>query len=224
MFSLVDARRLTLATSFTYLSSYQCAPKRTNGVSPAVCGCVWIDGCQCQKPFVLLYARRTIDDLMTNEISRRWYHNRLIHHDDDFCHRVSCQACRTFHLSLSLSSVDKRMWISLSDFSSISSMFFNPFRNLQPGHGYGAMAPGPFRAVYQCYSAAFLTDRERHNVENGGKILLPQAALEQLVEQVACQFQTTVRRTSLFLSLSRAASCYSNWKTRKTTVSHTAAF
>ncbi len=41
-----------------------------------------------------------------------------------------------------------------------------------------------FHAVYQCYSAAFLTDRERTNVENGGKILLPQAALEQLIEQV----------------------------------------
>ena len=41
-----------------------------------------------------------------------------------------------------------------------------------------------FQAVYQCCSAAFLTDRERDNVENGGKILLPQTALEQLIEEV----------------------------------------
>jgi hypothetical protein len=41
-----------------------------------------------------------------------------------------------------------------------------------------------FHAIYRCYSAAFLTDRERTNVENGGKILLPQSALEQLIEQV----------------------------------------
>jgi len=43
---------------------------------------------------------------------------------------------------------------------------------------------GQFHAVYQCYSAAFLSDRERMNVENGGKILLPQAVLEQLIDQV----------------------------------------
>jgi hypothetical protein len=43
---------------------------------------------------------------------------------------------------------------------------------------------GSFRAVYKCYSAAFLNDRERLNIENGGKILLPQTALEELIEQV----------------------------------------
>jgi hypothetical protein len=50
----------------------------------------------------------------------------------------------------------------------------------------GAGAGGPFRAVYTCYSVAFLPDqdRDRTNVENGGKILLPQAALEQLIDQV----------------------------------------
>jgi len=41
-----------------------------------------------------------------------------------------------------------------------------------------------FHAVYQCYSAAFLNDRERSCIENGGKILLPQTALEQLINQV----------------------------------------
>ncbi|UJR31207.1 hypothetical protein I4U23_018711 [Adineta vaga] len=66
-------------------------------------------------------------------------------------------------------------------------MFFNHqfFRqNFPGGHDMGANA-GPFRADYQCYSVAFLPDHDRGrlNVENGGKILLPQAALEQLVEQ-----------------------------------------
>ena len=48
------------------------------------------------------------------------------------------------------------------------------------------IANGPFRATYHCYSVAFLPEdtRSRLNVDNGGKILLPQAALEQLVEQV----------------------------------------
>jgi hypothetical protein len=46
------------------------------------------------------------------------------------------------------------------------------------------MALGEFYAVYRCYSTAFLADRERTNVENGGKILLPQSALEQLIDQV----------------------------------------
>jgi ubiquitin fusion degradation protein 1 len=67
-------------------------------------------------------------------------------------------------------------------------MFFNHpfFRQNFPGvHGVGGAAAGPFRADYQCYSAAFLPerDRDRLNVENGGKILLPQAALEQLIDQ-----------------------------------------
>ncbi|CAF0740127.1 unnamed protein product [Adineta steineri] len=66
-------------------------------------------------------------------------------------------------------------------------MFFNRqfFRQNFPGaHELGANV-GPFRAIYKCYSAAFLPDHDRGrlNVENGGKILLPQAALEQLAEQ-----------------------------------------
>ncbi|CAF1491804.1 unnamed protein product [Adineta steineri] len=39
-----------------------------------------------------------------------------------------------------------------------------------------------FHAVYQCYSPAFVGDRDGINIENGGKILLPQAALEQLID------------------------------------------
>ncbi|UJR15309.1 hypothetical protein I4U23_002262 [Adineta vaga] len=40
-----------------------------------------------------------------------------------------------------------------------------------------------FHAIYQCYSPAFLSDRERTNIESGGKILLPEPALEQLINQ-----------------------------------------
>ncbi|CAF2712225.1 unnamed protein product [Rotaria sp. Silwood2] len=66
-------------------------------------------------------------------------------------------------------------------------MFFNhPFfrQGFPGGQGMGG-GGGPFRAVYQCYSAAFLPDHDRGrlNVENGGKILLPQAVLEHLIEQ-----------------------------------------
>jgi hypothetical protein len=68
-------------------------------------------------------------------------------------------------------------------------MFFNhPFfrQNFPGAHDMVGAGGGPFRAVYTCYSAAFLPDRDRErlNVENGGKILLPQAALEQLIDQV----------------------------------------
>ena len=41
-----------------------------------------------------------------------------------------------------------------------------------------------FYAVYQCYSTAFLPEHGPNDVENGGKILLPAAALVQLSEQV----------------------------------------
>lgn len=65
-------------------------------------------------------------------------------------------------------------------------MLFNQFfrHNFPGAHDIGA--GGPFRATYTCYSAAFIPDpdRERLNVENGGKILLPQAALERLIDQV----------------------------------------
>lgn len=66
-------------------------------------------------------------------------------------------------------------------------MFLNNIfqRNFHGGHDMG-LGGGPFRAVYTAYSAAFLPDhdRQRLNVENGGKILLPQAALERLIDQV----------------------------------------
>lgn len=45
-----------------------------------------------------------------------------------------------------------------------------------------------FQAVYRCYSAVFLNDRERTSIENGGKILLPESALEQLIHQVTNEF------------------------------------
>ncbi|CAF3567955.1 unnamed protein product [Rotaria sp. Silwood1] len=41
-----------------------------------------------------------------------------------------------------------------------------------------------FQTVYQSYSSAFLIERNQKNVENGGKIILPEAALAQLVEQI----------------------------------------
>ncbi|CAF1188321.1 unnamed protein product [Adineta steineri] len=61
-------------------------------------------------------------------------------------------------------------------------MFFN--RQFFQQNFPGANAR-PFRATYRCYFAEFLPDpdRERLNLGNGGKILLPQAALEQLTEQ-----------------------------------------
>ena len=60
-------------------------------------------------------------------------------------------------------------------------------------------SPDQFHAVYQCYSAVFLNDRERTNIENGGKILLPEAALEQLIHQVnkASQFFDRIDSFSL---------------------------
>ncbi|CAF1114049.1 unnamed protein product [Didymodactylos carnosus] len=65
------------------------------------------------------------------------------------------------------------------------NLLFNPqlfHQHLARMGGMGGV--GTFRALYNCYSAIFLTDRERPNVENGGKILLPQVALEQLAEHV----------------------------------------
>ncbi|CAF0820453.1 unnamed protein product [Didymodactylos carnosus] len=51
-------------------------------------------------------------------------------------------------------------------------------------HMAGGGGTETFHAEYNCYSAIFLTDRERPNVENGGKVLLPQTALEELAEHV----------------------------------------
>ncbi|CAF3125598.1 unnamed protein product [Rotaria socialis] len=47
----------------------------------------------------------------------------------------------------------------------------------------GVLDDNQFYAVYNCYSPAFLTDHDRINIEKGGKILLPQPALEHLVEK-----------------------------------------
>ena len=62
---------------------------------------------------------------------------------------------------------------------------------------------GPFRAVYTCYSAAFLPDRDRQrlNVEDGGKILLPQAALERLIDQVKIMSFSNQKIHSFFSSV-----------------------
>ena len=57
----------------------------------------------------------------------------------------------------------------------------------------------PFQAVYQCYSTIFLSDRDRArtDIENGGKILLPESALEQLVHQVTNNIRS-LKRISFF--------------------------
>jgi len=69
------------------------------------------------------------------------------------------------------------------------------------------MSSDQFYAVYQCYSAAFLNDRERAIIENGGKILLPQSALEQLVEQVENFSFISIEYSFIFL---RQGLCYLN--------------
>ncbi|CAF0842722.1 unnamed protein product [Adineta ricciae] len=52
-----------------------------------------------------------------------------------------------------------------------------------------------FHAVYRCYSPAFLIDREQTTIEHGGKILLPQTALEQLIDQARIMlFKLTNRK------------------------------
>lgn len=64
-------------------------------------------------------------------------------------------------------------------------MFFNPMvRQLLRGAGHHPNASGPFREIYECYSTPFLTDRDRPNLDKGGKILLPESVLEHLAEQV----------------------------------------
>ncbi len=62
----------------------------------------------------------------------------------------------------------------------------------------GVLDDNRFYAVYNCYSPAFLTDHNSVNIENGGKILLPQPALERLVEQVST---TNFFAMSLFIFL-----------------------
>ena len=64
-----------------------------------------------------------------------------------------------------------------------------------------------FQAVYRCYSAVFLSDRERTSIENGGKILLPESALEPLIHQVNNEFFHS--RKILFVFI-RKELCYFN--------------
>lgn len=63
-------------------------------------------------------------------------------------------------------------------------MYFPDFRD--DHGGYDTDDDDRFHADYECHSPAFLTDRHREytEIETGGKILLPQAALEQLIDQV----------------------------------------
>lgn len=45
-----------------------------------------------------------------------------------------------------------------------------------------------FQTSYQCYSTAFLVDRNRETIENSGKIFLPESALARLIHQVIFYF------------------------------------
>lgn len=38
----------------------------------------------------------------------------------------------------------------------------------------------PFVQTYECYSVSMLPGNERHDVEKGGKIIMPPSALEQV--------------------------------------------
>ncbi|KAF9924765.1 ubiquitin fusion degradation protein [Linnemannia zychae] len=46
--------------------------------------------------------------------------------------------------------------------------------------GYGSSRGGGFNEQYRCYSVAMMQGNERQNVNNGGKIILPQSALAKL--------------------------------------------
>ena len=39
----------------------------------------------------------------------------------------------------------------------------------------------PFIQVYECYSVSMLPGNERHDVEKGGKIIMPPSALDQVI-------------------------------------------
>uniref|UniRef100_U5EN67 Ubiquitin fusion degradation protein 1 homolog n=1 Tax=Corethrella appendiculata TaxID=1370023 RepID=U5EN67_9DIPT len=51
---------------------------------------------------------------------------------------------------------------------------FNGFNMMFPDH------TRPFNSSYKCYSVYMLPGSERHDVENGGKIIMPPSALDQL--------------------------------------------
>lgn len=65
-----------------------------------------------------------------------------------------------------------------------------------------------FEANYQCYSTAFLVDRDRETIENSGKIFLPESALAQLIHQVIFYFHN--RKFRQHLSIFRPVLCYLN--------------
>ena len=90
-------------------------------------------------------------------------------------------------------------------------MFFQNLARGFPGHLPRPHAGGPFHATYQCLPVAFLEERERVSAEYGGKILLPQAALEQLAEQVSFP---SIRHVGHYRF--RTASCYSNCTIKNT--------
>lgn len=56
-------------------------------------------------------------------------------------------------------------------------MFGNPF--FPEGH-HGMGPPRPFRTQYRCYSVSMMPGNERESLEQGGKIILPPSALDQL--------------------------------------------
>lgn len=51
---------------------------------------------------------------------------------------------------------------------------FNGFNMMFPDHSR------PFNTTYKCYSVSMLPGNERQDVENGGKIIMPPSALDQL--------------------------------------------
>ncbi|KAF9127660.1 ubiquitin fusion degradation protein [Mortierella sp. 14UC] len=56
---------------------------------------------------------------------------------------------------------------------------YDDFPNYGMG-GYGGSRGGGFNEQYRCYSVAMMQGNERQNVNNGGKIILPQSALAKL--------------------------------------------
>lgn len=44
----------------------------------------------------------------------------------------------------------------------------------------GEMMNRPFVHSYECYSVSMLPGNERHDVEKGGKIIMPPSALDQV--------------------------------------------
>lgn len=61
----------------------------------------------------------------------------------------------------------------------------NPPFQFQFGPGFnflGEMMNRPFVHSYECYSVSMLPGNERHDVEKGGKIIMPPSALDQVIK------------------------------------------